>query len=141
MIVLDTNVLSALMRSQPDERVVAWLDVQPSVSIWATSITVFEVVYGLRAMAPGKRQRSLEEAFERSLQQDFEGRVLDFDMAAARAAAVISATLRSQGRPVEIRDVQIAGIVSARNGILATRNTKHFADTGIATVNPWEPEV
>jgi len=140
MIVLDTNVFSALMRSKPDETVVAWLDAQPSASIWTTSITVFEVLYGLRTMARGKRQRTLEEAFERSLQQDLEGRILDFDMAAARQAAVISAALRSLGRPVEIRDVQISGIVAARHGALATRNTRHFADTGIALVNPWETE-
>ncbi len=138
MIVLDTNVFSALMRSQPDELVVAWLDAQPSVSVWTTSITCLEVLYGLRTMARGKRQRALEEAFERMLQQDLEGRILDFDLAAAREAALTSAALRSQGRPVEIRDVQIAGIVAARKGTLATRNTKHFADTGIALVSPWE---
>lgn len=138
MIVLDTNVLSALMRSPPDEAVVQWLDTQPSVSVWTTSVTVFEVLYGLRTMAQGKRQRSLEEAFERAVRQDLEGRVFDFDAAAAREAALVSAALRAQGRAVDIRDVQIAGIVAARNGKLATRNTKHFVDTGVALVNPWE---
>ncbi len=138
MIVLDTNVLSALMQQSPEPRVVAWLDAQPTESIWTTSVTVFEIRFGLEAMAKGKRQRTLQEAFRLALTEDLSGRVLVFDVAAADEAAAISARLRSQGRPVEIRDVMIAGIVAARRGTLATRNTKHFQDTKIRLVNPWE---
>ena len=138
MIVLDTNVLSALMQQAPEPRVVAWLDAQPTESIWTTSVTVFEIRFGLEAMAKGKRQRTLQEAFRLALTEDLSGRVLDFDVAAADEAAVLSARLRAQGRPVEIRDVMIAGIVTARRGTLATRNTKHFQDTKIRLVNPWE---
>ncbi|QEG37056.1 type II toxin-antitoxin system VapC family toxin [Bythopirellula goksoeyrii] len=138
MIVLDTNVISALMRSTPDERVVNWLNAQPSESIWTSSICVFEIMFGLQTMAKGKRRRALEDAFEKVLEQDLEGRVLDFDATAAFEAAIISAKLRSIGRSVEIRDVQIAGIVEARHGTLSTRNTQHFVDTGIPLVNPWD---
>ncbi len=137
MIVLDTNVLSALMQQAPEPRVVAWLDAQPTESIWTTSVTVFEIRFGLEAMAKGKRQRALQEAFRLALTEDLSGRVLNFDVAAADEAAVLSARLRAQGRTVEIRDVMIAGIVAARRGILATRNTKHFQDTKIRVVNPW----
>ena len=138
MIVLDTNVLSALMQSLPEPVVVAWLDAQPTESIWTTSVTVFEIRFGLEAMAKGKRQRTLQEAFLLTLTEDLSGRVLDFDVAAAEEAASISARLRAKGRPVEIRDVMIAGIVAARRGTLATRNTKHFQDTKIRLVNPWD---
>ena len=138
MIVLDTNVISALMQSTPDPMVVDWLDAQPSESIWTTSVCVFEVLYGLNTMTTGERRQALQEAFEQTLQHDMEGRVLDFDMAAARQAATISAKLQANGRPVEIRDVQIAGIVAARRGTLATRNTRYFIDSGVPLVDPWE---
>ncbi len=138
MIVLDTNVISAVMRATPEQAVVAWLDAQPSESVWTTAVTVFEIRYGLCSLPPGKRRQALEEAFDEALEQDLEGRVLDFDATAAREAGLIAAHLRSVGRTVQIRDVQIAGIIAARHGTLATRNTKHFNDTGVALVNPWE---
>ncbi len=103
-----------------------------------TSLTVFEIGFESEAMAKGKRQRTLQEAFLTALTEDLSGRVLDFDVAAADEAASISARLRAKGRPVEIRDVMIAGIVAARRGTLATRNTKHFQDTKTRLVNPWE---
>ncbi len=137
MIVLDTNVLSALMRSPPEPLVVDWLDAQPSESIWTTSVCVFEIIYGLKTMASGRRQKALQQDFEEALQHDMEGRILDFDVAAAREAAAISSKVRAIGQSVDFRDVQIAGIVAARHGTLATRNVKHFIDTGIPLVNPW----
>lgn len=137
MIVLDTNVLSALMQATPEPRVVAWLDAQPTESVWTTSVTVFEIRFGLESMAQGKRQRTLRETFLLALKEDLGGRVLDFDLAAAEEAAALSARLRAQGRPVEIRDVMIAGIVASRRGTLATRNTKHFQESKLRLVNPW----
>lgn len=138
MIILDTNVLSALMQAKPDPQVVAWLDAQPGESIWTTVVSVFEIRYGLSAMAKGKKQKALQEAFDQALQQDLDGRVLDFDVPAANEAAAIAARLRAAGRPVEIRDVQIAGIVAARRGTLATRNVRHFESSGVPLLNPWE---
>ncbi|MDZ4659396.1 MAG: type II toxin-antitoxin system VapC family toxin [Bythopirellula sp.] len=137
MIVLDTNVISALMQSTPERRVVTWLNKQPSESIWTTSVNLFEILYGLHSMTKGKRREALQVAFEQAMEVDFEGRILDFDAVAAREAAMISAKLRAAGSPVEIRDVEIAGIVKARNGTLATRNTRHFGEAGIKLIDPW----
>jgi len=137
MIVLDTNVISALMRHEPDPLVSEWLDGLPPESVWTTSITVFEVRLGLEILAAGRCRRQLEEAFARALEEDFENRVLSFDPAAAQAAGVIAAERRRAGRSVEIRDVQIAGIVSARKATLATRNTRHFEGCGLGLVDPW----
>ena len=136
MIVLDTNVLSALMRHESDAVVVAWLDGQPSESIWTTAVTVFEIRFGIEILASGRRRRSLEDAFAKMLEQDFDGRVLPFDQSAAQAAAAIAAKQRQAGNPVEIRDVQIAGIATARKATLATRNTRHFVKIGINLVDP-----
>jgi predicted nucleic acid-binding protein len=140
MIILDTNVISALMRSVPEPRVITWLDGQPPESIWTTSVCVFEIAYGLQSLPKGKRQKSLQETFDIALHEDLGGRVLEFDSTAANEAALIAAHLRSKGRPVEIRDVLIAGIVATRNGTLATRNSKHFIDTKISLIDPWVAE-
>jgi predicted nucleic acid-binding protein len=137
MIVLDTNVISAVMRRQPDPVVIAWLDRQPPESVWTTAVTVFAIHFGLDLLAPGRRRRQLEEAFARALEEDFEARILPFERNAAREAALIAARRRQAGRPVEIRDAQIAGIVVARRATLATRNIRHFADLGAALVDPW----
>lgn len=137
MIVLDTNVISALMRSEPDPTAMAWLDELPPESIWTTSVTVFEVRLGLELLAAGRRRRQLEDAFAKALEEDFENRVLPFDQAAAQAAGRIAAERRHAGRTVEIRDVQIAGIVNARKATLATRNTRHFEGCGLTLVDPW----
>lgn len=137
MIVLDTKVLSALMQSQPEATVVDWLDQQPAESIWTTAINVFEIRYGLHQLAHGQRRRSLEEAFTALIDEDLEGRVLAFDTAAADHAARLAGERRRKGRPVDMRDTQIAGICEARNATLATRNTRHFDDIRTPVVNPW----
>jgi len=137
VILLDTNVLSALMQPDPDAVVVAWLDNLPAESVWTTSITVFEVRMGLELLEAGRRRRHLEEAFETMLEEDLENRVLPFDPAAAQAAGRIAAERRRAGRTVEFRDVQIAGIATARKATLATRNLRHFEGLGLALVNPW----
>jgi toxin FitB len=140
LILLDTNVISALMRRDPEPRVVAWLDGLPPESVWTTSVTVFEIRFGLELLAEGRRRRALEEAFARALAEDFEGRVLPFDTLAADAAGRIAADRRRAGRPVEIRDLQIAGIAAARKASLATRNLRHFEGLGLALLDPWSEE-
>lgn len=137
MIILDTNVLSALMRTVPDAHVVAWLDRQPAKSVWITSITLFEAYLGLALLPSGRRRRTLEAAFARLLQEDLENRVLDFDSAAATEAASLAAARQKNGRPVDLRDTQIAGIALARRATLATRNVRHFRDLRILIVDPW----
>ena len=137
MIVLDTNVLSSLMASRIDREVAAWLDRQAAESIWTTAVTVFEVRLGIERLPAGRRRTALERAFAETLDRDLGGRVLPFDAEAGSAAARFAVQRQRAGRPVEIRDVQIAGIVSARNAVLATRNASDFEGVGLALVNPW----
>lgn len=137
MIILDTNVLSALMQAEPVRQVATWLDRQPAESVWITSITAFEARMGLALRPAGRRRQALELSFERLLTDDLENRVLPFDDAAATAAAGLAARQRA-GRAVDFRDTQIAGIALARHAILATRNVRHFADLTIQVVNPWD---
>lgn len=137
MIILDTNVLSALMRTAPEASVVAWLDLQPAESVWITSITVFEARLGLALLPQGRRRRALEAAFAQLLEDDLENRVLDFDAAAATVAAAVAADRQRAGRPADMRDTQIAGIALARRATLATRNVRHFADLKVPVVDPW----
>lgn len=139
MIVVDTNVLSALMRSAPDLQVVTWLDRQPAESVWITSITLFEARLGLALLPKGRRRQHLEAALARLLEEDLENRVLDFDSAAATRAASLAAERQKAGRPVDMRDTQIAGIVLARRATLATRNVRHFGDLAVPVVDPWTP--
>ena len=136
MIVLDTNVLSALMRHPPDTGVVEWLDKQPRTSVWTTSITILEIRYGLHILPIGKRRSALLQAFERVLEK-IENRVAPFDTAAAQQAGDLMAVRHKKGRPGELRDTMIAGIVLASHAKLATRNTSHFEDLSVPVVNPW----
>jgi predicted nucleic acid-binding protein len=137
VIILDTNVLSAIMRRAPDPMVVAWLDGLPPESIWTSSIMIFEARFGMALLPEGRRRRELEASFEAALREDIEGRIAPFDEAAAEAAATIAAAQRAAGLTVEFRDVEIAGIVTARRATLATRNTRHFEGTGIPIIDPW----
>lgn len=137
MLILDTNVFSVLMQPNTAPAVIDWLDHQPIASIWTTTITIYEIRLGLSLLPAGRKREGLENAFERVRVEGIEGRVLDFDTAAALAAGEIDARTRSIGRPIDSRDVQIAGVVLARRATLATRNTRHFENAGIALVDPW----
>src|SRR5579859_5036994 len=128
MIILDTNVLSALMRRIPDEVVIDWLDRQPRTSIWTTSITILEIRFGLQSMPSGKRRAALMRTFEIVLANKIERRIAAFDAAAAEQAADLMAMRQKKGRPGDLRDTMIAGIVLACQATLATRNTSHFGD-------------
>jgi predicted nucleic acid-binding protein len=137
MIVIDTNVLSALMREVPERPVVDWLDRQAAESIWITSITLFEARLGLALLPKGRRRKAIESAFDKLLVEDLEGRVLDFDQPAAEAAAQLAAGRQRAGLTSDMRDTQIAGIVIARRAELATRNVRHFSDLNVDVINPW----
>lgn len=138
MIILDTNVLSALMRQDPDPPVLAWLDRQAPQSIWITTITLFESRLGLALVPIGRRRRALESAFARVLEIDLENRILPFDTEAALQAASLAAQRQMNGRPVDVRDTQIAGIAQARRATLATRNVRHFEGLTVPVFNPWD---
>jgi predicted nucleic acid-binding protein len=136
MIILDTNVLSALMYVTPERDVVAWLDRQPRTSIWTTAITVLEIRFGLQVMASGKRRSALMQAFEEVLEK-MGHRVIAFDADAAQQASDLMASRHKKGRPGDLRDTMIAGIVLAQHAALATRNTAHFDDISVPLINPW----
>lgn len=135
MIILDTNVLSALMQQAPDANVLAWLDQQPRSSIWTTSITVLEIRFGLQILAAGKRRTLLMQGFD-ALLEKIGQRIAPFDDAAAQQAANLMAARQKRGRPGDLRDTMIAGIVLAQHATLATRNISHFEDIS-AVLNPW----
>jgi len=136
MIILDTDVLSGLMLPRPDAAVAAWLDRQARVSIWTTAITILEVQYGIELLPIGARRTQLEQTFDRLRVEKLEGRVSPFDATAAEATAALMAARRRSGRAGELRDAMIAGIAIARHAMLATRNTRHFADLPVSVVDP-----
>jgi len=136
MIILDTNVLSALMRQTPDQNVIVWLDKQPRTSVWTTSVTILEVRFGLQVMPLGKRRSLLIRAFETVLDK-IGYRVAPFDAAAAQQAGDLMASRQKKGRSGDLRDTMIAGIVLAHHATLATRNITHFEDLSVPVINPW----
>ena len=137
MLLLDTNILSELMRSAPDPAVTTWLDRQPAESIWTTTITIFEIRFGLEILPDSRRRDLLQRLFERVLQEGIEGRILSFDPTAAQHAAGLAATRQALGHPVDFRDTLIAGIALARRATIVTRNTRHFADVNVPLIDPW----
>jgi predicted nucleic acid-binding protein len=137
VILLDTNVLSALMQTRPDRVVVAWLDAQAPESVWTTAVSVFEVRFGIQLLLPSRRRKALEEVFDTMLRDDLSGRIAAFDSAAADEAAALAARRQRRGRPVDLRDTQIAGIALARRSALATRNVRLFDGLNVNVVNPW----
>jgi predicted nucleic acid-binding protein len=136
VIILDTNVISALMHPIPDGNVVAWLDQQPATSIWTTAVTILEVRFGLEIMAAGRKKSLLGQAFK-ALLDEMGHQVAAFDVAAAEHSAELMAARKRTGRPGDLRDTMIAGIVLARHATLATRNASHFEDLSVPVVSPW----
>ena len=137
MIVLDTGVASGLMRPNRDTRLVNWFDTFPSESMWLTAVTVYELRYGVEALPEGRRRDELDRAVNRVLIEDFGGRVLPLDEAAAAIAASLAVSRKRQGRPIEIRDTLIAGIILSRKAELATRNIRHFLDLEVPVIDPF----
>lgn len=138
MIVLDTNVLSEVLRPEPEPRVLAWLDQQPANSVFTTAITQGEILYGIRLLADGQRRRKLWDTAAAIFDDDLDGRVLSFDSDAAGHYAQIAASRRATGRPISQFDATIAAISRSYGATLATRNTKDFEGCGIDVVNPWD---
>lgn len=138
MIVLDTNVLSELMRPTPSEAVLRWFAGHSAATLFTTTITQAEILYGLALLPEGRRRSDLLMAAEQMFAEDFAGRVLPFDSMAAKAFAPIAAGRRQQGRPTGAFDAQIAAVAAARGAALATRNVADFLDCGLPIINPWE---
>lgn len=138
MIVLDTNVLSEMIRANPSPAVERWLGSHPSTSLYTTTITQAEILYGVALLPPGQRRSALADAVEAMFEEDFADRVLPFDGAAARAFAYIVARRRKVGRPVSQLDAQIAAIARSRDASVATRNVSDFEGCGVQIENPWD---
>ena len=137
MIILDTNVLSELMRPKPSARVAAWVAKQPAAELFTTSVTEAEIYYGIELLTQGKRREQLLAAVEAMFVEDMAGNVFSFDSDAARAFAKIAARRRAVGRPISHADAQIAAITQVRGAKLATRNVADFKDCGIEVLDPW----
>lgn len=137
MILLDTNVVSEIMRPAPDERVGAWVSAEPTISLFTTAITEAEIFKGIEIMASGKKRRELLEVAEAYFHIDMASRILPFDSAAAHRFAEIVAARTKTGRPIQPLDAQIAAIAREHRAALATRNTRDFEGCGIDLINPW----
>lgn len=137
MILLDTNVLSEVLRPLPDVRVQRWLDSQPDAILFTSAVTEAELCLGVALMPLGRRRTALAVAIRTILADDFTGRILPFDSPAAATFAEIAASRRQAGRPISQSDAQIAAIARSRGAVVATRNVADFNGCGIELVNPW----
>lgn len=138
MILLDTNVLSELIRPEPDEGVTKWLDSLDSAAVATTAITAAELRYGVARMPAGQRRERLNEAIRGLIEDDLEGRVEPFDAAAATHYAALVSDRDKAGRPINMADGQIAAICRKLGATLTTRNTSDFQGTGIDLLDPWQ---
>ncbi len=136
MILVDTNVVSEPMKLHGDPRVAAWLDLQASGSLFISTITIAEILFGVAALPQGKRRARLAEAFETEVLRLFEGRILSFDLSAARGYASIMSVTRARGLAISVADGQIAAIAAAGKLSVASREETPFRAAGVKTVNP-----
>lgn len=137
MILLDTDVVSDVMRATPSRTVLDWFAAQTPDDLYLSAIAEAELRHGIFLLPEGGRKDGLRTALETMLQEDFQGRILPFDSAAARAYAVIAARRRRDGRAISQADCQTAAIAAVCGAVLATRNPHVFAGTGVEVVDPW----
>jgi predicted nucleic acid-binding protein len=138
MILLDTNVLSEVMRKEPSVMVLSWLDAQPVEQIWVCAISRAEIFLGITLLPEGKRRDVLYDAALGMFNEDFYNHCLPFDALAADTYAEIVTGRRRLGRPISVEDAQIAAIACAHGMTIATRNTSDFEDiSGLDIINPW----
>jgi hypothetical protein len=138
VIVLDTNIVSELMKPAPAERVVSWLAAQPATSLYTTSITQAEILHGIMLLPSGRRRSAVEAAAEAMFKEDFGGRILSFGSDAAPLYARIAAERRRAGRPISHFDAQIAAIARSAGADIATRNVTDYDACGVNVINPWD---
>ena len=136
MILLDTNVVSAVMKPVPVQTVMEWLDGRETASLYLSAITIAEIRYGLRVLPEGRRRRDLEERFGRFVARGFEHRILPFDVEAARFYGELMGHRKEIGRPMSVLDGQIAAIARANRCAVATGNVRDFEECGVEVLNP-----
>ena len=137
MIVLDTNVLSELLKANPKRSVIEWVEAQPRSSLYTTTVVEAELLYGLALLPDGARKAGLESAVAAMFNDDFSGRVIPFDSLAAHAYSEIASERKVLGRPISQLDAMIAAAAMSRRAGLATRNTRDFLGCGIDVIDPW----
>jgi hypothetical protein len=137
MIILDTNVLSELMRPKPSPKVTAWFARVPPTEFFTTTITEAEIFCGIELLAKSKRREALVAAAETMFSEDFAGRIFAFDSDAARAFSRLAAHHRGLGKPISYADAQIAAIAQVRGARLATRNVADFRHCDLDLLDPW----
>lgn len=135
--ILDTNVLSELLRAEPSPAVLAWFAAQAPEGLFVSAVTQAEMMLGARLLPAGKRRAALEQALSAMFDEDFSGRILPFDSQAVPAYVDIVAERRSIGRPISQFDAQIAAIARRAGAKLATRNTADFERCGVVSFDPW----
>lgn len=141
MIILDTNVVSELMKPKPAASVASWLAAQPATTVFTTSITQAEILHGVVLLPAGRRRAEIEAAAESMFREDFDGRILGFGTDAALPYALIASERRRAGRPISQFDAQIAAIAYSAKAVLATRNVADFKGCGLKLLDPWrEPD-
>ena len=138
MILLDTNIISEMMRTSPSTNVIKWINHQEATQLFLTSITIAEITYGICALPTGNRREQLENAFNQATEEAFKHRILSFDEAAGHCYGKLMAKRKELGRPMSILDGQIAAIAIAKSMNLATRNLRDFFDCGLNLINPFE---
>lgn len=138
MIVLDTNVISELMRPAPDGGVRAWIAAKNPLHLAITTITIAEIRRGIERLPNGRQRKRLEERFAAFVDEGFAGRLLVFDRSAAFVCGEVSATRERKGLHADAVDMMIAAIVKSAGATLATRNTSDFEQCGIGLANPWQ---
>jgi len=139
MIVLDTNVLSEAMKTVPDTAVRNWMNRQGIATLYITSITLAESLFGVATLPAGKRRDALSEALGDILKL-FAGRILSFDETAARCYAEQAAQAQSSGKTLPLPDGYIAAIAAAHRFVVASRDTAPFHAAGVGVINPWQDE-
>jgi len=137
VIVLDTNVLSELMRPAPAPVVLDWVDAHAGGELAVTAISAAELLLGVERLPEGRRRQAIAVAVHDLLDHDFAGRVLAFDGAAADAYATIAAGRADRGRQISMADAQIAAVCRVHGAFLATRNGRDFEHTGVEVLDPW----
>ena len=137
MIILDTNVLSELMKNRPSPNVTAWFREHPLIDLYTTAITEAEIFYGVELLEHGTRRQKLLMVAESLFDIDLKDRVIGFDGDAARIFSQIAARRRLQGKPIGNPDAQIAAIAQLHSATLATRDVAGFRDCGVDVVDPW----
>ena len=137
MIILDTDVASGLMRTERDPKLIDWINSCPANSLWLSAISVYEIRVGIESLPAGRRRDQLSVAFDRTLAEEFQGRIFPFDEMAALVAAPLMVSRTRQGMNIEIRDTMIAGIAISRKAEIATRNIRHFQDLDLSVIDPF----